>query len=177
MGHAVRLKLFLRRFFCQNPECQRKIFAERLPNLVAPYARRTLRLHDLLTLIGFVVGAEVRFDVHANRAASLLGNGLFAQQVERLRGRGCLTVHEMARQLGVCAATVYTLGHTGTLTQQRYGKGQRYLYEPLNGAVFIRGQGGRYGSTKARLVVPAGRATRFAKHIPQIPSLRPGDSR
>jgi transposase len=58
MGHAVRLKLHLRRFFCENPECQRKIFAERLPNVVAPYARRTLRLHELLTLIGFAVGGE-----------------------------------------------------------------------------------------------------------------------
>jgi transposase len=58
MGCAVRLKLHLRRFFCQNPECQRQIFAERLPNVVAPYARRTLRLHDLLTLIGFAVGGE-----------------------------------------------------------------------------------------------------------------------
>jgi transposase len=58
MGHAVRLKLSLRRFFCHNPECQRKIFAERLPHVVAPYARRTLRLHELLTLIGFALGAE-----------------------------------------------------------------------------------------------------------------------
>ena len=58
MGHAVRLKLSLRRFFCQNPECQRKIFAERLPNVVVPYARRTLRLQDLLALIGFAVGGE-----------------------------------------------------------------------------------------------------------------------
>jgi len=58
IGYAVRLKLHLKRFFCQNPECQRKIFAERLPNVVAPYARRTLRLHDLLTLIGFAVGGE-----------------------------------------------------------------------------------------------------------------------
>ena len=58
MGYAVRLKLHLRRFFSQNPECQRKIFAECLPNVVAPYARRTLRLHELLTLIGFAVGGE-----------------------------------------------------------------------------------------------------------------------
>jgi len=58
MGYAVRLKLHLRRFFCRNPDCQRTIFAERLPNVVAPYARRTLRLHDLLTLIGFAVGGE-----------------------------------------------------------------------------------------------------------------------
>jgi len=58
MGYAVRLKLHLRRFFSQNPECQRKIFAECLPNVVAPYARRTLRLHELLTLIGFAVSGE-----------------------------------------------------------------------------------------------------------------------
>jgi transposase len=58
MGHAVRLKLSLRRFFCHNTQCQRKIFAELLPAVVAPYARRTLRLHDLLTLIGFAVGGE-----------------------------------------------------------------------------------------------------------------------
>ncbi len=58
MGYAVCLKLHLRRFFCQNAECQRKIFAERLPTVVAPYARRTLRLHDLFTLIGFTVGGE-----------------------------------------------------------------------------------------------------------------------
>ncbi len=58
MGYAVCLKLSLRRFFCHNPDCQRKIFAERLPNVVAPYARRTLRLHDLLTLIGFAAGGE-----------------------------------------------------------------------------------------------------------------------
>jgi transposase len=30
MGHAVHLKLHLRRFFCENPDCQRKIFAERV---------------------------------------------------------------------------------------------------------------------------------------------------
>jgi hypothetical protein len=58
MGYAVHLKLHLRRFFCQNAECQRKIFAERLPAVVAPYVRRTLRLHDLFTLIGFTVGGE-----------------------------------------------------------------------------------------------------------------------
>jgi transposase len=58
MGYAVRLRLHLRRFFCHNHQCQRTIFAECLPNVVAPYARRTLRLHDLLTLVGFAVGGE-----------------------------------------------------------------------------------------------------------------------
>jgi hypothetical protein len=58
MGCAVRLELHLRGFFCHHPQCQRQIFAERLPKVVAPYARRTLRLHDLLTLVGFAAGGE-----------------------------------------------------------------------------------------------------------------------
>src|SRR5215467_1548754 len=58
MGCAVRLELHVRRFFCSNPACARQIFTERLPTVVAPYARRTTRLTDLLTLIGFALGGE-----------------------------------------------------------------------------------------------------------------------
>jgi transposase len=57
-GWAVRLELHVRRFFCPNPECMRQIFTERLPSVVAPYARRTTRLTDLFTLIGFALGGE-----------------------------------------------------------------------------------------------------------------------
>jgi len=57
-GWAVRLELHVRRFFCQNKECKRRIFTERLPGVVAPYARRTTRLTDLLMLIGFAMGGE-----------------------------------------------------------------------------------------------------------------------
>jgi len=55
-GWAVRLELHVRRFFCQNQECMRQIFTERLPSVVAPYARRTMRLTELFTLIGFADG-------------------------------------------------------------------------------------------------------------------------
>lgn len=55
---ALRLELHVRRFFCQNKACRRQIFTERLPNVVAPYARRTLRLTDLFMLIGFALGGE-----------------------------------------------------------------------------------------------------------------------
>ena len=57
-GWAVRLELHVRRFFCQNKACTHQIFTERLPNVVAPYARRTMRLTDLFTLIGFALGGE-----------------------------------------------------------------------------------------------------------------------
>src|SRR5712691_1776309 len=58
MGWAVRLELHVRRFFCPNPACTQQIFTERLPMVVAPYARRTTRLTDVLTLIGFALGGE-----------------------------------------------------------------------------------------------------------------------
>jgi transposase len=40
----VCLELTVRRFFCDEPLCRYKTFAERFPETVAPFARRTLRL-------------------------------------------------------------------------------------------------------------------------------------
>jgi transposase len=57
-GWAVRLELHVRRFFCHHQACERQIFTERLPGVVAPYARCTRRLTDLFTLIGFALGGE-----------------------------------------------------------------------------------------------------------------------
>ena len=56
LGVAVRLELHTRRFFCLNTLCTQHIFCERLPSIVARYARRTARLNDALTFIGFIIG-------------------------------------------------------------------------------------------------------------------------
>ncbi len=53
-----RLRLQVRRFFCDASPCVRHIFTERLPGLVAPYARRTQRLDVWLRAIGFALGGE-----------------------------------------------------------------------------------------------------------------------
>jgi transposase len=53
-----RLRLQVRRFFCDEPTCTRAIFAERLPGLVAPHARRTERLAVWLRAVDFAVGGE-----------------------------------------------------------------------------------------------------------------------
>ena len=54
----MRLRLHVRRFFCENPACERQIFTERLPGVVAAYRRRTVRLNAWLTHIGFALGGE-----------------------------------------------------------------------------------------------------------------------
>lgn len=55
---SVRLRLHVRRFFCDNDHCQQRVFCERLPTVVACYARKTTRLSHALALIGFALGGE-----------------------------------------------------------------------------------------------------------------------
>jgi len=57
-GQRVQLRLQVRRFFCDNPSCQRKTFTERLPDFAPQSARRTKRLADIQTVIGLAVGGE-----------------------------------------------------------------------------------------------------------------------
>jgi transposase len=42
-GQQVQLILHVRTFFCDTVECVRKVFAERLPQFVAPWAHMTTR--------------------------------------------------------------------------------------------------------------------------------------
>src|SRR5262249_6183636 len=57
-GVAVRVEVHARRLYCRHMECPQRIFCERIPTFVAPYARRTLRLNHALRLIGLAVSGE-----------------------------------------------------------------------------------------------------------------------
>ena len=56
--YAVRVQLWVRKWFCDTPTCPRCIFTERLPTVVAPWARRTLRLAQRLLASGLALGGE-----------------------------------------------------------------------------------------------------------------------
>jgi transposase len=58
-GRRVVLRLCVRKFFCLQLCCQRKVFAERLPDLARPWARVTNRLLEELKAIGLAASAEV----------------------------------------------------------------------------------------------------------------------
>jgi transposase len=45
---AVRFQLTVWKFVCRHPRCERRLFTERLPDLVATYARKTQRLITVL---------------------------------------------------------------------------------------------------------------------------------
>ena len=52
----VRWQLRVRKFVCTNAQCSRRIFTERLPGVVAPWARQTQRLVAWLLAIGLALG-------------------------------------------------------------------------------------------------------------------------
>ena len=55
---SIHLLLSVNRYFCQNPSCSHKTFAERIPELVDFYSRRTTHLEALLKYIAFEMSAE-----------------------------------------------------------------------------------------------------------------------
>jgi transposase len=57
-GRPVHLVLQVRRFFCEERTCRRKIFAERFPSLTLPRVKFTLRLQEALKEMGFEQGGE-----------------------------------------------------------------------------------------------------------------------
>ena len=54
--YRVCLQLRVRKWFCGNRRCRRRIFTERLPTVAAPWARRTLRLAQRLIALGLALG-------------------------------------------------------------------------------------------------------------------------
>ena len=55
----MQLVLQVRKFFCDTPTCRRKIFTERLPIFVQPWARMTTRFSQMLQAIGLATCGEL----------------------------------------------------------------------------------------------------------------------
>lgn len=58
-GRLVTLALTVRKFVCSTQACPRRIFTERLPDLVQSYARMTNRLSETLQTLGFATCGEL----------------------------------------------------------------------------------------------------------------------
>ncbi|WP_158289779.1 ISL3 family transposase [Micromonospora sp. S4605] len=55
-GRQTLLRVRIRRFFCDNTACRRRTFAEQVPGLTTPYARRTPLLRGILEKIALALG-------------------------------------------------------------------------------------------------------------------------
>src|SRR5262245_60744312 len=56
--YRVCLQLRVRKWFCRNRACPRRIFTERLPTVATPWAPRTLRLVQRLVALAVAWGGE-----------------------------------------------------------------------------------------------------------------------
>lgn len=77
-GERVRLAVRVRRFLCRNPSCPRRTFAQRLPDLIAPRARRPRRPARAQAAAPVALGGEA--------AARLLGRLGMATRADTLLG-------------------------------------------------------------------------------------------
>ena len=103
----VHLNLHTRRFLCDAPDCPRRIFTERLPEVAAPSARRTLRLTEALQEIAYDGGGEL-----GARLARSMGMSVSADTLLR----------DLARPPAAEPATPRVLG----VDDWALRKGQRY---------------------------------------------------
>lgn len=95
-GLSVQMRLQVRRFFCDNPMCSRKTFAEAPSDLAGRSARKTVRLIDTLKQLGFALGGE-----QGARIASVLKIDCSADTFLRLIRKTSLTTHATPTHLGV----------------------------------------------------------------------------
>ena len=58
-GQPIRLRLSVRKFYCHNPHYARKIFTERLPTFVEPWAQMTVRLKEALAALGLATSGSL----------------------------------------------------------------------------------------------------------------------
>ncbi len=95
-GLSVHLKVQVRRFFCDNPSCLRKTFAQAIPHVTVRYARKTLRLIETLRELGFTLGGEA-----GSHIATVLKMPCSADTFLRLIRKTTLTIHPTPTHLGV----------------------------------------------------------------------------
>lgn len=72
VNFCLTILLQVCKFFCSNDDCQRRIFTERMPQVVLPWARRTMRFSEHLSAMGIALGgaAAARLSVQLNYDSS-----------------------------------------------------------------------------------------------------------
>ena len=102
-GTPVDVRVRLTRWRCRNQDCERRIFAERIPGLAAPFARQTTRLAGVVRLFGHSVGGRPSERL-MGRLGMRVGHTTILREIKRSArdGRGsCPCQSRRRRRLGM----------------------------------------------------------------------------
>ena len=107
-GWTVRLRLQARRFRCDAVGCRRRVFTERFaPDVLAPWARRTGRLDELVHHLAIALGGRPASRL-ARRLMLPVGKDALLRVVRRVVARGWFRRQSSASTTGPGAATSAT---------------------------------------------------------------------
>lgn len=110
VGQQVRLILHVRTFFCETADCVRKVFAERLPQLVAPWTQMTTRLGEALQTIGLAtcgkLGARLAAYLGIATSRTTIVRRIMALPTPQTEYVECLRLDDFAFRRGRTFGTV-----------------------------------------------------------------------
>ncbi len=87
-GNPVRFQLTLRKFFCDNRSCAKRIFAQALPKIARRYQRKTTRLETILLQLLWRVGATAAAEI-ARLLGLLISDDAMLYQFKKSPKPGC----------------------------------------------------------------------------------------
>ncbi|HKO13908.1 MAG TPA: ISL3 family transposase [Acidobacteriaceae bacterium] len=109
-GRTVVLRVRARRFRCVSAGCSRRIFTERLPDVMPPRARRTARLGGIQCHIGLALGGEAGSRLAARLSMPVSGDTLLrlirAAELERYPPPRVVGIDEWAWRRGQRYGTI-----------------------------------------------------------------------